>query len=106
MPRRLAGVVAALLLTACSVPFIGSSAPAYGFITVTADGNPLVGGADNVPPTLDLDLHAQVPFRLQDVTATLDGKSLPVQLENGDITASTKPMPLGSSHHLAVTIAG
>jgi spore germination protein YaaH len=106
MSRRLASVAAALVLTACSVPFLSSTPPLFGFITVTSAGEPLVGGSDDVPPTLDLLLQAEAPFSSGDVDATLDGRSLPISYSNGNASATTAAMPLGSSHSLAITIAG
>jgi spore germination protein YaaH len=109
--RRWAGAVAAAavpvaaLLSACSVPF-ADSAPQYGFITITSAGETLVGGSNDVTPTLDLRLHGETAFRQQDVTAKLDARPLPISLSGGDATARTAPMPLGSSHHLSISIAG
>jgi len=105
MPRRLACVAAALLVTACGLPFT-SSAPAYGFITVTAGGSTLLPGSSDVPPTLDLRLHAAVAFHLEDVTATVDNRAMTLTLAGGDIVGSVPTMPLASAHHLNVTIAG
>ncbi|MBV8084455.1 MAG: hypothetical protein JO247_06530, partial [Chloroflexi bacterium] len=99
-------VAAAFLLCACSVPFIDSP-PQYGFITITSAGQPLVGGSDDVTPTLDLKLTAEVAFRTSDVSAQLDGKTLQVSVdEGGAANAKVAPMPLGSSHHLAISIVG
>lgn len=106
MIRRLASVAVALLLTSCGLPLLGNSAPTYGFITITDAGRTLVGGSADVPPTLQLRLHAAVAFRLQDVTATLDSRPLTVAANGGDVTAVVQPLPLGSAHHLGVTIAG
>jgi spore germination protein YaaH len=105
MPRRLACVVVALLVSACGLPFL-NSAPEYGFIVVTDDGSLLEPGSNNVPPTLDLRMHGGVAFRLEDVTATLDNQSLTLALSGGDVVSHTAPLPLGSPHHLDVTIAG
>src|SRR5205807_526584 len=105
MPRRLACVAAALLVSACGLPFT-SSAPAYGFITVTSGGTSLVPGSSDVPPTLDLRLHAAVAFRPEDVTATVDNRSLALAPSGADLVGSVSPMPLASAHHLNVTIAG
>ena len=105
MPRRLACVAAALLVSACGLPFT-SSAPAYGFINVTSGGTSLVPGSSDVPPTLDLRLHAAVAFRPEDVTATVDNRSLALAPSGADLVGSVSPMPLASAHHLNVTIAG
>ncbi|MBV9100481.1 MAG: hypothetical protein JOZ46_07175 [Candidatus Dormibacteraeota bacterium] len=105
MTRRLASVAVALMVTSCSVPLLGNDAPNYGFITLSDSGSQLVSGATDVPPTLNLRMHAAVPFRVQDVTALLDSRTLTVLPSGGDLTASTPPMPLGSAHHLDVTIA-
>ena len=107
MHRRLASVALAttLLLAACDVPFIGS-APQYGFISVSAGGKTLVPGSADVPPTLDLRLHADVAFRPGDVTGSVDRQSLSFAVAGGDVVASTSALPLGSPHHLNVAIAG
>ncbi len=105
MTRRLASVAVALLVSACGLPLLGS-APDYGFIVITAGGTPLVGGSTDVPPTFDLRLHAAAAFDVQNVDAMLDGRQLTLLPAGGDVTATTPPMPLGSAHHLDVTIQG
>ena len=107
MYRRVACVAAAsaLLTSACSLPFVDSP-PQYGFISVSDDGEQLVPGSSDVPPTLDLRLHADVPFRQQDVSGTVDGTSLRFTESGGDLVASTAPFALATSHHLNVTVAG
>ena len=107
MYRRMACVAlaASLLLAACDVPFIGS-APQYGFISVTAGGEMLVPGSSDVPPTLDLRLHADTAFRSGDVSGRVDSTPLAFGQAGGDLVASTAALPLGSAHHLSVTIAG
>jgi spore germination protein YaaH len=106
MTRRLASLVVALLVTSCAIPLIGNSSPNYGFITITDAGTTLVGGSSDVPPTLNLRLHAAAPFRVEDVTALLDSHALTMLPSGGDLTASTAPMPLGSAHHLEIRISG
>src|SRR6202011_3562092 len=106
MNRRLASVAVALLVTACSVPLLGNSSPNYGFITITDAGTMLVGGSSDVPPTLNLRLHAEVAFRVEDVNAQLDSRALTMLPSGGDLTAAVSALPLGSAHHLDITISG
>jgi len=106
MTRRLASVAVALLVTACSVPLLGNSSPNYGFITITDAGTTLVGGSSDVPPTLNLRLHAEVAFRVEDVNAQLDSRALTMLPSGGDLTAAVSALPLGSAHHLDITISG
>jgi len=106
MTRRAVCLAAALLVCSCSVGPFGS-APSFGIIVVTAGSAVLRGGADDVPPQLNLRLHAQTPFHESDVTAKLDNNSLPVRLDGGDALAATaQPLELGSKHHLDVAIQG
>src|SRR5215470_19188987 len=105
-PRLLcAAAAAAALLTGCGLPFLDSP-PEYGFISVSSGGQLLVPGSSQVPPTLDLRLHAEKPLRQQDVSGSLDAQHLSFVPAGSDLTASTAALKLGSSHHLAVTIAG
>jgi spore germination protein len=106
MARRAASLAAAFLVCACSVgPF--ASAPTYGIIVVTAAGSVLRGGSDDVPPTLDLRLHAQTAFQLSHVSARLDGASLALRAAGGDVLATAaRPLPLGSAHHLDIAVTG
>jgi len=106
MFRRAVCVAVAALVCACDVgPF--SSPPAYGFIVVTTGSAVLRGGSDDVPPSLDMRIHAQVAFRSGDVSAKLDGKPLSLQAQNGDQLVSLgTPLPLASAHHLDVAVAG
>ncbi|MFN2581335.1 MAG: glycosyl hydrolase family 18 protein [Candidatus Dormibacteria bacterium] len=107
MSRRVALVAAAavLLLTACNVPFVDNP-PMYGFITASAGGEQLVPGIRDVPPTLDLRLHADSAFREQDVKATVDSKPVTLAVSGADLVGSTAPLPLASKHHLDVSVAG
>ena len=98
-------VAAAAALTACGLPF-GSPPPQYGFISVSAGGQTLTPGSNQVPPTLELRLHAEKAMRQQDVTGQVDTRSLTFSAAGSDVTASTSALPLGSHHHLAITIAG
>lgn len=105
MPRRLACLAVALLLSGCSIAGLGPP-PDYGFVTITTGGVGLHGGDGDVPPTLDLRLHADVAFRSGDVTATLDGRALTLTPHNGDLVSSVPPLALASAHRLAVAVAG
>jgi spore germination protein YaaH len=106
MTRRAVMIAAALLVSACSVgPF--ASAPMYGIIVVTAGNAVLRGGSDDVPPTLDLRMHAQRAFQVSDVTMRLDGAALALRGDHGDVLAVTPhALPLGSPHHLDVAVNG
>jgi spore germination protein YaaH len=106
MTRRAVMIAAALLVSACSVgPF--ASAPTYGIIVVTAGNAVLRGGSDDVPPTLDLRMHAQHAFQLSDVSMRLDGAALALRADHGDVlAAAARPLPLGSAHRLDVAVSG
>jgi len=79
----------------------------YGIIVVTAGNTLLRGGAGDVPPALDLRLHAQVAFRTSDVTARLDSHDLQLRAQGGDLLGSASPpLSLGSAHHLDIAVAG
>ena len=107
MSLRLLGAATftAVLLTGCSLPF-ADSPPEYGFISVSAGGETLVPGSNRVPPTLDLRLHADVPFRQQDVSGTVDSRPLTFAKSGSDAVASTAALPLGSAHHLSISVSG
>lgn len=105
-PRVLwAAAAAAALLTGCGVPFLDSP-PEYGFISVSSGGDLLVPGSSRVPPTLDLRLHAEKELRQQDVTGSVDSHRLSFSQAGSDLVASTAALPLGSGHHLSVSVAG
>lgn len=105
-PRLLAAAAAAAtLLSGCGLPFFDSP-PQYGFISVSAGGQLLVPGSSQVPPTLDLRLHAEQAMRAQDASGTVDARQLSFTQSGSDLVATTAALPLGSSHHLTVTIAG
>ncbi len=107
MTRRAVGLAAALLVCGCSVGPFGSSSPSYGIIVVTAGHAVLRGGADDVPPRLQLRLHAQTAFQSGDVTASLDRAPLALQAQGGDVVGSlASPLALGSRHHLDFAITG
>src|SRR5947207_2495031 len=106
MARRAVSLAAAVLVCACSVGPFGS-APTFGIIVVTAGHNVLRGGADDVPPRLDLRMHAQTPFQGSEVSGTLDNKALPLRLDAGDaVSKLSQPLPLGSRHHLDLAVQG
>ncbi len=106
MARRAVSLAAALLVCACSLGPFGSDSPTYGIVVVTAGNTLLRGGADDVPPNLNLRLHAQVAFQASDVTAKLDKSPLPLRVEGSDLVASVaRPLPLGSAHHLDIAIS-
>lgn len=107
MPHRLVCVAigSAAALSACNLPFTDTP-PEYGFISVSDGGVLLTPGSDQVPPTLDLRLHAQKPLRVQDVTGQVDSRSLTFSASGSDLVASTAALPLGSNHHLTVSVAG
>ncbi|MGH7745190.1 MAG: hypothetical protein ACREQ5_10380, partial [Candidatus Dormibacteria bacterium] len=98
-------IAASVLVSACGLPF-ADSAPQYGFISVSAGGQTLTPGNAQVPPTLDLRLHAETAFRQQDVTGQIDKTSLSFTSSGTDVITSTSPLPLGSKHHLDISIAG
>jgi len=93
-------VVCSCSITDLTVP------PKYGIITVSAGGTQLRPGSHDAPTTLDLRLHAEVAFRSEDVLATVDGNQLDLTASGGDLLASVKPLALGSTHRLAVAVAG
>ena len=105
MLRRLVYLAAALSVCSCSFPDL-SQPPNYGFVTVISGGRALVSGSADAPPTLDLRIHAGAALRSQDVRSTLDGAVLTLRLTTGDLTATVKPLALGSAHHLAIAVAG
>src|SRR3984957_19903391 len=107
MHRRLACLAVALLVSGCSIPGF-SPPPNYEYVVITAGGVGLRTGDANVPPNLDLKLHATgAVLQTSDVTATLDGKKLGLSQTGESLFASVKPlMPLSSSHRLAVAVAG
>lgn len=107
MPHRLVcvAIASAAALSACNLPFVDSP-PEYGFISVSDGGVLLTPGSNQVPPTLDLRLHAQKSLRLQDVTGQVDTRPLTFIASGADLVASTTPLPLGSNHHLNVDVAG
>jgi spore germination protein YaaH len=107
MHRRLACLAVALLVSGCSLPGL-SSPPNYGYLVITAGGVGLRSGSLNVPPNLDLRLHATgAALKASDVTAKLDGSDLTLASQGADLLTTVKPLlPLSSTHHLAVTVAG
>jgi spore germination protein YaaH len=96
-----AGVLS--LLSACA-PTTGDVAATQGagggLVIVTTGGAALVDGQDDVPPTLDLRVVTPSGVTAQQVQARLDGSPLPLTSAPGAVTATVKPMPLGSSHTL------
>src|ERR1700722_18861018 len=107
MHRRVACLAVALLVSSCSIPGF-SPPPNYQYVVITAGGVGLRTGDSDVPPNLDLKLHATgAVLQTSDVTATLDGKKLGLSQTGQSLFASVKPlMPLSSSHRLAVAVAG
>ncbi len=107
MHRRLACLAVALLVSGCSIPGF-SPPPNYEYVVITAGGVGLRTGDADVPPNLDLNLHATgAVLQTSDVTATLDGNKLGLSQTGESLFASVKPlMPLSSSHRLAVAVAG
>jgi spore germination protein YaaH len=106
MHRRLACLAVALLVSGCSFTGFGSP-PNYGYVVITVGGVGLHSGSADVPPNLDLRLHATgAPLQASDVTASLDGNHLTLANQNQDLLATVKPLPLSSSHHLSVAVAG
>lgn len=98
-------IAASAALTGCGIPFLDSP-PQYGFISVSSGGQTLTPGSTQVPPTLDLRLHAETALRQQDVTGRVDSTPLSFKPAGSDLVASTPPYPLGSTHHLDVSVAG
>jgi spore germination protein YaaH len=107
MHRRLACLAVALLVSGCSFTGFGTP-PNYGYLVITAGGVGLRSGAADVPPNLDLRLHATgAPLQASDVTATLDGNSLTLAAQHQDLLATVQPLlPLSSAHRLSVAVAG
>jgi spore germination protein YaaH len=106
MHRRLVCLVVALLVSGCSFAGLGPP-PNYGYVVITAGGVGLRSGSSDVPPNLDLRLHATgVPLQASDVTATLDGNALTLATQDQDLLATVKPLPLSSAHRLSVAVAG
>jgi spore germination protein YaaH len=107
MHRRLACLAVALLVSGCSFPGF-SPPPKYQYVVITAGGVGLRTGDTNVPPNLDLKLHATgAPLQSSDVTATLDGAKLALAKAGADLIATVKPLlPLSSTHRLAIAVAG
>jgi hypothetical protein len=106
MHRRLACLAVALLVSGCSFSGFGSP-PSYNYVVVTAGGVGLRSGSTDVPPNLDLRLHATgAPLQASDVTAMLDGNQLALSSQNEDLVATVKPLPLSSSHRLSVAVSG
>src|ERR1700726_1266220 len=104
MHRRLACLAVALLV--CGFSGLGSP-PNYGYVVITAGGVGLRSGSQDVPPNLNLRLHATgAALQASDVTATLDGNQLSLATQDQDLLATVKPLPLSSSHHLSVAVAG
>ena len=106
MHRRLACLAVALLVSGCSFSGFGSP-PNYNYVVITAGGVGLRSGSSDVPPNLDLRLHATgAPLQAADVTAMLDGNQLTFSSQKQDLLATVKPLPLSSSHHLSVAVSG
>jgi spore germination protein YaaH len=106
MHRRLACLAVALLVSGCSLP--GSSPPPqYNYLVITAGGVGLRTGDTDIPPNLDLRLHATgAALKESDVTVRLDGSGLSLATEGKDVLATVKPLPLDSTHHLQVAVTG
>ena len=107
MHRRLACLAVALLVSGCGFSGFGSP-PNYGYVVITAGGVGLRSGSADVPPNLDLRLHATgAPLQASDVTVTLDGSALALASQGQDLLATVKPLlPLSSSHHVSVAVSG
>jgi spore germination protein YaaH len=106
MHRRLACLAVALLVSGCSFSGLGPP-PNYGYVVITAGGVGLRSGSADVPPNLDLRLHATgAALQTSDVTATLDGNQLTLASQNQDLLATVHPLPLSSKHRLSVAVAG
>ena len=68
MHRRLACLAVALLVSGCSFSGFGPP-PNYDYVVITAGGVGLRSGSADVPPNLDLRLHATgAPLQASDVT--------------------------------------
>jgi spore germination protein YaaH len=107
MHRRLACLAMALLVSGCTFP--GFSPPTnYQYVVITAGGVGLHTGDADVPPNLDLKLHATGgPLKSSDVTATLDGANLALATSGSNLIATVKPLlALSSTHRLAIAVAG
>jgi len=107
MHRRLACLAVALLVSGCSFSGFGSP-PNYGYVVITAGGVGLRSGSADVPPNLDLRLHATgAPLKASDVTVTLDGRGLGLASQGQDLLATVRPLlPLSSSHRMSVAVSG
>ncbi len=107
MHCRLACLAVALLVSGCSIPGF-SQPPNYQYVVITSGGVGLRTGDIDVPPSLDLKLHATgAVLQVSDVTATLDGTKLGLSQTGQSLFATVKPlMPLSSSHRLAVAVTG
>jgi spore germination protein YaaH len=107
MHRRLACLAVALLVSGCSFSGLGPP-PNYGYLVITAGGVGLRAGSADVPPNLDLRLHATgAPLQASDVTATLDGNQLKLAAQDQDLLATAAPLlPLSSTHRLSVAVSG
>jgi spore germination protein YaaH len=106
MHRRLVCLAVALLVSGCSFAGLGPP-PNYGYVVITAGGVGLRSGSSDVPPDLDLRLHATgAALQVSDVTATLDGNALTLATQDQDLLATVKPLPLSSAHRLSVAVAG
>jgi spore germination protein YaaH len=106
MHRRLVCLAVALLVSGCSFSGLGPP-PNYGYVVITAGGVGLRTGSTDVPPNLDLRLHATgSALQASDVTATLDGSQLSLASEDQDLLATVKPLALSSTHRLSVAVAG
>jgi spore germination protein YaaH len=97
----------ALLVSGCTFPGF-SPPPNYQYVVITAGGIGLRTGDSDVPPNLDLKLHATGgPLKSSDVTATLDGADLALATSGSNLIATVKPLlALSSTHRLAVAVAG
>jgi spore germination protein YaaH len=107
MHRRLACLAVALLVSGCSFSGLGPP-PNYGYLVITAGGVGLRTGSADIPPNLDLRLHATgAALQASDVTATLDGNPLTLAAQDQDLISTVRPLlPLASSHRLSVAVAG
>ena len=106
MHRRLACLAVALLVSGCSLPGL-SQTPNYQYVVITAGGVGLRTGATDVPPNLDLKLHATgAALQMSDVTTTLDGTKFGLAQDGQDLVGTVKPLPLSSTHKLTVAVAG
>jgi spore germination protein YaaH len=106
MHRRLACLAVALLVSGCSLPGF-SQTPNYQYVVITAGGVGLRTGATDVPPNLDLKLHATgAALQMSDVTTTLDGSTFGLSQDGQDLVGTVKPLLLSSTHKLTVAVAG